>query len=174
METELRDLVAVGRIGSTHGVRGQLRLHSYSGNLETLQSAKQITLKLAGGELRQYRLERAVLHSSRILLTIKDINDIDAASQLTGSELLVRQDQLPETDDNEYYWKDLIGLSVATKEGVHLGKLTQIMETGANDVYLVKDGRREYLIPAIADVIHAVDLASGTMIITPLEGLLDL
>lgn len=174
METELKDLVAVGRISGTHGVRGQLRLHSYSGNLETLRSARQITLRLTNGEFCHHSLTRATLHGTRILLTIRDIDDIDTASRLIGSELLVRQDQLPATEENEYYWKDLIGLSVVTGEGLKLGKLVQIMETGANDVYLVKDGKREYLIPAIADVIQAVDLASGTMTITPLEGLLDL
>jgi len=86
----------------------------------------------------------------------------------------VRQDQLPETGDDEYYWKDLIGLSVVTCNGLWLGKITRIMETGANDVYLVKNGKQEYLIPAIADVIQRVDLTSGTMTITPLEGLLEL
>jgi len=167
MGTETNDLIAVGRISGTHGIRGQLRLHSYSGNLETLHAVQEVVFQLPGGEKRQCRLKRAVLHGTRILLTVEGVDTIEDAERLAGAELLVQQDQLPETGDDEYYWKDLIGLAVVTCDGVTLGKITRIMETGANDVYLVKDGKQEYLI-------QRVDLTSGTMTITPLEGLLDL
>lgn len=170
----MHDLIAVGRISGTHGIKGQLRLHSYSGNLETLRAVEEVVFQLPGGEKRHCRLKRAVLHGTRILLTVEGVDTIEDAELLAGAELLVQQDQLPETGDDEYYWKDLIGLSVSTSDGVMLGKITRIMETGANDVYLVEDGKREYLIPAIADVIQRVDLTSGVMTITPLEGLLDL
>ena len=174
MGTVMHDLIAVGRICGSHGIRGQLRLHSYSGNLETLHALQEVVFQLPGGEKCRFRLKRAVLHGTRILLTVEGVDTIEDAERLAGAELLVQQDQLPETGDDEYYWKDLIGLSVVTCDGVTLGKITRIMETGANDVYLVKNGKQEYLIPAIADVIQRVDLTSGTMTITPLEGLLDL
>lgn len=174
MGAEMENLIAVGRISGTHGIRGQLRLHSYSGNLETLHTVREVVFQLPGGDKRHCRLKRAALHGTRILLTLEGVTAVEEAELLNGAELLVRQDQLPATDDDEYYWKDLIGLSVVTDDGVTLGKITSIMETGANDVYLVKNGKREYLIPAITDVIQRVDLASGVMTITPLEGLLDL
>lgn len=174
MSADEAGLIAVGRINATHGIKGQLKLYSYSGNLDTLHNVKECLIQLPGDKTVPHRIQKAALHGNKILLTLEGIVTIEAAEPLVGGELMVWQDQLPEPENDEYYWKDLIGLSVSTIDGVHLGTLTQIMETGANDVYLVKNGRKEYLIPAIADVIHAVDITSGTMTITPLEGLLDL
>ncbi|CAH2031586.1 ribosome maturation factor RimM [Trichlorobacter ammonificans] len=174
MEHERTTLIAVGRISGPHGVRGQLRLHSYSGNIETLQAAREIRLAMADGTMGRFRLTRAVQHGSKMLLTIAGIDSADAAGRLAGAELLVDQDQLPAAGDDEYYWKDLIGLTVVTDQGMRLGTLSRIMETGANDVYVVEGEEKEYLIPAIADVIQTVDLSAGIMTITPLEGLLDL
>lgn len=175
--TDLIDnLIAVGRISGTHGVRGQVRLHSYSGNLESLQAAHDILLRFPTGVSRQIKLARVALHSGKILLTLEGTDTIEQAQELVGSELVLQWEQLPKPDADEYYWRDLLGLSVFTNEGQLLGKIKDIMETGANDVYLVKNDttKREYLIPAIASVIDKVDLNTGILTITPLEGLLDL
>lgn len=176
MEAPADNLIAVGRIAGTHGIRGQLRLHSYSGNIESLQSAGHAMLRAPNGECRQIRISRAAQHGSKILLTLQDFDNINQVLHLVGHELLLERDQLPEPADDEYYWHDLIGLTVVTVEGLQLGSLEDVMETGANDVYLVKNRQtgQEYLIPAIASVVSSIDLRAGTMIITPLEGLLDL
>jgi 16S rRNA processing protein RimM len=87
---------------------------------------------------------------------------------------MARRDQLPETDEGEYYWVDLIGLRVVTDDGAELGTLREIIETGSNDVYVVQGREKEYLIPALADVVSSIDLEAGTMTVTPLDGLLDL
>ena len=76
--------------------------------------------------------------------------------------------------DGEYYWCDLLGLRVVTVEGVELGTVAEIIDTGSNDVYVVRSAEREYLIPALADVVVAIDLATRTMTVSPPEGLLDL
>ena len=121
-------------------------------------------------------IQRAALHGGKILLTLAGYSSIDQAQSLVGAELLLRRDQLPATEPDEYYWQDLLGLAVQTDKGQRLGSIREILETGANDVYLVRDEatRREYLIPAIARVINSIDLQAGVMTITPLEGLLDL
>ena len=176
MDVSNNNLIAVGRISGTHGIRGQLRLHSYSGNLESLQATKSVLLRFSAGNTRQIQLKRAVYHSGKFLLTLDGFDTIEKAQELTGCELFLQREQLPETDADEYYWQDLLGLSVVTDEGQTLGIIRDILETGANDVYLVHNAqlRKEYLIPAIASVVTNVDLASGVMTITPLEGLLDL
>lgn len=170
------NLIAVGRITGTHGIRGQLRLHSYSGNLESLAAADQALLLGSDGSRKPVRIKRATQHSGKILLTLEGFDSINEANCLIGSELLLLREQLPEPDADEYYWQDLIGLSVVTDSGELLGILDEIMETGANDVYLVRNRQtgREYLLPAITSVISTVDLQARQMIITPLEGLLDL
>ena len=91
-----------------------------------------------------------------------------------GSELCLKRSQLPEPAEDEYYWRDLIGLIVFTDQGQELGKLVDIFETGSSDIYVVRGDEREYLIPAIADVISLVDISGNRMVITPLDGLLDL
>ena len=176
MDVFSNNLIAVGRISGTHGIRGQLRLHSYSGNLESLQAAKQVLIRFPAGATRQVTLKKAVYHSGKFLLTLDGFDTIEKSQELTGCELLLQRDQLPAPDADEYYWQDLLGLSVVTTEGQELGTLKDILETGANDVYLVRNEttRHEYLIPAIASVISSVNLQTGTMTITPLEGLLDL
>jgi 16S rRNA processing protein RimM len=93
---------------------------------------------------------------------------------LVGREIYAERGQLPELTEGEYYWCDLIGLKVVTAEGVLLGELYDIMATGSNDVYLVRSGEKEYLIPAIEDVVVEVNLAAGVMTVSPLEGLLEL
>ena len=100
--------------------------------------------------------------------------DINQVLPLVGRELYVRRSQLPPLADDEFYWFDLIGLRVVTDEGLELGRLENIMETGSNDVYLVRAEGKEYLIPAIEEVVKAIDLDAGVMTISPLEGLLDL
>ncbi len=176
MDVSDKNLIAVGRISGTHGIKGQLRLHSYSGNLESLQAAKSLVLRSPAGNSQQAQLKRAAFHSGKFLLTLDGFDSIEKSQELTGCELFLQRDQLPEPDTDEYYWQDLIGLSVVTTEGQELGILKEIMETGANDVYLVRNEttRHEYLIPAIASVITSINLQTGCMIITPLEGLLDL
>jgi 16S rRNA processing protein RimM len=176
MDDSSDNLITVGRISGTHGVRGQVRLHSYSGNLESLQAAHDVLLRFPSGISRQIKLARVILHSGKILLALEGIDAIDQAQEFVGCELILQWEQLPKPDEDEYYWRDLLGLSVITSDGQLLGNISDIMETGANDVYLVKNDatRREYLIPAISNVIDKIDLQTGTMTITPLEGLLDL
>jgi 16S rRNA processing protein RimM len=176
MTTGSDNLIAVGRILGTHGIKGQLRLHSYSGNLASLQTAKDVYLRSPAGVHQKVLLKRAAYHSGKILLTLDGFNSIEQVQGLTGFELYLHRDQLPAPDTDEYYWQDLLGMSVITNKGQTLGTIKDILETGANDVYLVHDAEngREYLIPAISQVVISVSVASKTMVVAPLEGLLDL
>jgi 16S rRNA processing protein RimM len=176
MNSSSDNLIAVGRIVGTHGIKGQLRLFSYSGNLESLQAAQDIYLRSPAGVDRKVILTRAVNHSGKILLTLDGLDTIEQVQDLAGFEIYLQRDQLPVPAEGEYYWQDLLGMSVVTSEGQILGIIKDILETGANDVYLVHDDKigREYLIPAISNVVVSVDVTSKTMIITPLDGLLEL
>lgn len=174
MPPEHEKLIAVGRITDTHGIKGQLRLQSYSGNLDSLSAAQQITLRLPDGSFHEFGLRRAAQHGNAILLTLAEFDNINQVLHLMGSELCLLRQQFPAPAEDEYYWQDLLGMTVITDEGTPLGTISEILETGANDVYVVTGQGHEYLIPAVASVVAKVDLASRTMTITPLEGLLDL
>lgn len=168
------ELIPVGKISSTHGIRGYLKLYSYSGNIETLQAAGSVLLRTKSGGLNEFFLKSVAPHAGGFILSLDGFSDIDQVLPLVGSELCLKRSQLPEPAEDEYYWRDLIGLTVVTEQGLVLGPITDIFETGSSDVYVVSGADKEYLIPAIADVISKVDLAGSKMIITPLDGLLDL
>lgn len=167
-------MVPVGKIVGTHGIRGLLKVYSYSGNIQSLQSAGTVFLKGKDGRLLEYSVKSVSAHAGGFILGLNDFTDINQVLSLNGSELCLKLSQLPAPDEGEYYWRDLIGLAVQTDQGVDLGTLVDIFETGSSDIYVVRGSSKEYLIPAIADVITLVDIPGKKMIITPLDGLLDL
>jgi 16S rRNA processing protein RimM len=170
----LDDLVPVGKITGTHGIKGLLKVYSFSGNLQSLQNAKTVVFRSKGSALREYAIRSVSAHAGGFILALEEFSDINQVLFLVGSELCLNQSQLPELEDDEYYWRDLIGLAVFTDQGLELGKIVDIFETGSSDIYVVRGTSKEYLIPAIADVIAGVDILGRRMTITPLDGLLDL
>jgi 16S rRNA processing protein RimM len=167
-------LIPVGKIIGTHGIKGQLKVHSYSGNFESLRAARSVLLRATDGSLQEFTLKNINANSGKFIISLQDFDDIDQVKPLVGNELCLKRGHLPKLTADEYYWNDLLGLQVVTDEGTLLGKVVDIFETGSSDIYVVRDEKREYLIPAIGDVVKQVDLESGQIVITPLEGLLDL
>ena len=168
------ELIPVGKIIGTHGIKGQMKLNSYSGNADSLSAVRNVTLRSPAGTLRELTLQSFNANSGKFIIGFKDFDDINLVETFLGNEICLKRGQLPGLEDDEYYWSDLIGLQVFTDDGTLLGKVADIFETGSSDIYVVKGEGREYLIPAIADVIKSVDPTGGKIIITPLDGLLDL
>ncbi len=168
------ELLAIGKITGTHGIKGMCKLHLYSGDDGTLRAVHDLTLRLTDGSHREVTVVSLQGSGRKTILCLKGYDSIEDASKAVGGELLVRRDQFPATEEGEYYWTDLIGLRVVTDGGEDLGTLAEIIETGSNDVYVVQGGGKEYLIPALEDVVLKVDLENGTMTIAPLDGLLQL
>ncbi len=169
------EMITVGKISGTHGIRGHLRIHSYSGNLDSLRNCTTVTLARPGSHTHStFTVQDVRPHKGGFIVKLGGFDNINQVEQLVGSDLLLQRNHLPETGDGEYYWCDLIGLTVETDTGRVLGTISDIFETGSSDIYVVSGTGREYLIPAVAHVISTVDLESGRMVITPLDGLLDL
>lgn len=168
------ELIPVGKIIGTHGIKGQMKVHSYSGNFESLNKARTVMLRSSNGALQEFTLKSVNANNGKFIISLTDFDGIDQVKPLLGNELCLKRHHLPKLADDEYYWNDLIGLRVVTDDGTLLGTIAEIFETGSSDIYVVRGDKREYLIPAIGDVVKQVDLESGTIIITPLDGLLDL
>ena len=168
------ELIPVGKISATHGIRGHLKLYSYSGNIESLQCSETVFLKGKNFKLKEFVLNTVSPHAGGFILALDGFSDIDQVQPLVGSEICLKRSQLPKPAEDEYYWRDLIGLTVVTDQGFVLGPIADIFETGSSDIYVVRGNNKEYLIPAIADVISEIDIPGNRMIITPLDGLLDL
>lgn len=170
----LSEPVLLGKIMATHGVRGQLRVFLFSGEFSSIAGLDSVILKSPNRELETFEVAATALHGKKFLLTLKNFDNVNQVLHLVGRELYVRREQLPELPEGEYYWRDLMGLRVVTDRGEELGTLTDIIATGSNDVYVVTGGDREYLIPALEDVVLEINLDDGIMKVSPPEGLLDL
>ncbi len=171
---DTEELIPVGKIIGTHGIKGQMKLNSYSGNSESLRKARTVILKAPDGTNRQCVLQGFKANSGKFIVSFKDFDEINLVTPFIGSELCLKRSDLPVLAEDEYYWNDLIGLTVMTVDGEQIGKIKNIFETGSSDIYVVQGNNREYLIPAIADVVKLVDIKGGRLVIEPIEGLLDL
>jgi 16S rRNA processing protein RimM len=171
---EAHELIPIGKVLGPHGIRGQLRVLPYSGDSASITSLRTVLLRTPGGSYDSYEIAHTVVHKKHVLVTLKGFDNINQVLSLAGREVFIRRDQFPQLPAGEYYWCDLIGLVVKTEAGETLGELVDIFETGSNDVYVVKAGAREILIPATEEVVLDVDLDAGRMIVRPPGGLLDL
>lgn len=154
--------VVLGRIAGLFGVKGWVKVFSYTEPREAVLQHKHFLLR-QDGRSRELRFAEGKRHGKSVIVRIDGIDDRDAAAALIGGELLVDREALPDTAPGQYYWRDLEGLKVLGKDGRELGTVAYLLETGANDV-LVVQGDKERLIPFLQDtVIQNVDLAAGTI-----------
>jgi 16S rRNA processing protein RimM len=166
--------VLIGKIQATQGIKGQLRVVPFAGDASSISQLKKVMIKSPSGAMEEFSVASAKAHGKRVILTLKQFDNINQVLHLVGRELWADRGALPELPSDEFYWSDLLGIDVETEEGEALGKLVDIIETGSNDVYVVQKDGREILIPALEDVVLAVDLAANRMTVSLPEGLLDL
>ena len=168
----------IGEVVGVHGLRGKLKVRSYAESILTYKPG--IKIKLQSSETLTglwYEIIKASDQKKGMLLSLKGIEDADSAQALKNKEILIKREDLPELEENDYFWQDLIGLEVFDKKRGALGKIENIIETGANDVFVVKadkdikKGEQEVLVPAIESVIIDVNIKEGRMEIDLPEGL---
>lgn len=165
------DFVFLGQLSKPHGLRGEMRLFLDEG-YEWLM-LEQITTLFLGDDYRPYDVGGVRLGPKAVLLALKGVDNRDAAELLRDTDVYARADDLPDLPEDQYYAWELIGLQVSTDTGEPLGELTEVLVTGANDVYVVRGTTYpELLLPDIPDCILAVDLDAGTMTVHLMDGLL--
>ncbi len=161
------DLLAVGRVLRPHGVRGELLLESLTDFPEHLSEQKVIFL---GDPPQPHPLAGVRLHRGQLILRLVDCGDRDAADAYRGQLVQIEAETAAPLPPGLYHYHQLIGLAVYTEEGEHLGQLVEILETGANDVYVVQGDKGEVLLPVIAEVIRDVDLENHRLTVHLLDG----
>lgn len=161
------DKLTIGRVAAAHGVHGEFRMAILSGHPEHFENLRRVYL---GDEAEPRRLERVRLHRGEALLKVEGLAaPADVVARRGQLVRIARADAMP-LPEGEYYHYELLGLAVVDTAGQPLGRLAEIIETGANDVYVVRGGPRgEVLLPAIAEVIREVDPDAGTMVVKPQE-----
>ena len=159
-----QDLIHVGKISGVFGVKGWVKVFSYTDVREDILDYAPWLLKKANA-IKNIDVVDGGLHGNAVIAKLDGIDDRDAAAALMGFDIFISPDQLPEPDEGEYYWSDLIGLSVVNQEGIELGKISSLMETGANDVVII-DGEKQHCIPFLqGHTILNIDLEKGLMLV---------
>ena len=163
---EQQRIEVVGKLGSTYGIRGWLRIYSSTEQAESIFEYQPWFLKIKG-KWQPTELENWRHHNHEIIVKLKGVDDREAAQILANVEIGVDLSVFPELEEGDYYWHDLIGCSVVNLEGYTMGTVTEMMETGSNDVLVVKAntkdafGKQERLIPFLYEqVVKRVDLTT--------------
>lgn len=165
-------LLEIGNIVGTHGLRGDLKVRSKSGDPELLLTLKQICLRLPTGETLNVGINRQVLHKGQVLLRLQGYGSIDLAETIVGSQVLLEEHLLPDLSDGEFYWGQLEGLQVVDRERGKIGTLQQLITTAAHDTYVVKGRLGEILIPAVHQFVLKIDIEVGVMQVDLPDGLI--
>jgi 16S rRNA processing protein RimM len=166
--SEPRYLV-VGKIVAPWGVRGEVKMTIQTGFPERFKRLKKVYL---GENATSSALEGSRLHKGHALLKLVGCDDRDAAEKLRGQLVQIPIEEAMPLGEDEYYVYQIVGLDVWTTEGEHLGRVSEVLFTKANEVYVVQGEKGEVLIPAVEDVVLEVDLVSGRLIVELMEGLL--
>ena len=167
-------MLRVGVITSPHGIKGEVKVFPTTDDAKRFKELKKVILD-TGKEYIPMEIEHVKFFKNMVILKFKGYDNINEIEKYKSRDLLMTRDQAVDLAPDEYFITDLIGLAVVSDQGVELGTLKDVLETGANDVYVVamKDGK-ELMLPAIGDCILNVDLEQRRMEVHVLEGLMDL
>lgn len=170
----MEDLLQVGVITSTHGVRGEVKVYPTTDNPARFKKLKKVILN-TGKENLELEVSGVKFFKNMVILKFKEFDNINDVEKYRQKSLYVTRENAVKLKKNEYFIADLIGLTVWTDVEEELGELTDVIQTGANDVYVVRvaDGE-EVLIPAIKDCVKEVNVEGGKMVVHILPGLLDI
>ena len=169
----MEDLLQVGAITQTHGIKGEVKVFPTTDDVNRFKKLKEVILD-TGKEKINLEVEGVKFFKQFVILKFKDIDNINDVEKYKGKNLYVTRANAVKLKKNEYFIADLIDMEVFDENDEKLGTLTDVIETGANDVYSVQmtDGR-EVLIPAIKECILSVDVEDRKMVVHLLDGLLD-
>lgn len=166
-------MLQVGVISTTHGVRGEVKVFPTTDTAQRFLDLTHVYLDLGKGELQKLEIQQVKFVKKFAVLKLKGLDDINEAEQYKGKTLWIPREEAQPLGEDEYYIGDLIGMDVVLEDESPFGVLKDVMETGANDVYIVETVQgKEVLLPAIGECIQQVDVEAGVMTIHLMDGLL--
>ena len=170
----MKEYFRVGVIASAHGIRGEVNVYPTTEDPQRFTLLESVLLGTEGA-MKPLGITSVKFFKKMVILKLQGIDDRNAAELLRGRELYVHRDDAIALEEGEHYVADLIGLAVYTDEGERFGEITDVMKTGANDVYVVRgEEGREYLLPVIPECILDTDIENGRVTVHLMDGLLDL
>lgn len=166
-------LLLLGKVIRPHGLKGLLRIQSYATSEAAWQDSGRVFLESASGEICEERVIAVRPHQNLFLMELEGICSINQAEQYRGAKIFIEKETLTR-DEGEYFFYELIGLEVYLESGEYVGKIARIISAGGNDIYVVKEKRKEILIPATYEIIKEVETDKGRITISAMEELLNL
>lgn len=166
-------MILVGKVVRPHGIGGLVRVASYADSETTFEEAGTVFIEMPSGEHFQARVLDVRPHKSVLLMRLEGVDSISSAEKIRGAEVFIKRGSLSK-DEDETFWFELMGLAVHLDTGELIGKVSGIISSPAHDIYVVRQGAREYLIPGVHEVVEEIDLQAGRMVIRPVEGLLEI
>lgn len=170
----MSNVLEIGKIVNTHGLRGEVKIVAWTNTPDVFEDIEYVYVKNQNEE-KKLHIKNVKYQKNNIIVKFLELNDISEAELLKNSVVMTDREQLGELDDGEYYIADLIGCEVVSEAGEVYGKLSDVLPTGSNDVYVVKrEAKRDLLIPVIDDVVIDVDIDIKKITVRLMEGLEDL
>ena len=163
------EILELGKVVNTHGIRGELKIQPWCDEPELFHELEYFYING-----KKYEILRTRIHKNCIIAQVEGISSINEAELLKNCVITIEREALGELPDGTYYIADLEGLEVRTLEGKVLGRIDEIIKTGSNDVYVLKEtGGKPVLIPVIEDVVKEVNVEEGYVLVELLKGLID-
>ncbi|MFI5323141.1 MAG: ribosome maturation factor RimM [Thermodesulfobacteriota bacterium] len=167
-------LISYGKITRAHGLSGGVRLTPFSRHFESLETLDSIFIE----KVREKAPERFMLSEFRLekgsaLLKLEGVDTIDKAEELVGCDVYIEKSRLPELEEGEFYWFELIGLETFTDDGKYLGQVENLIDRALQSVLVVKKDGKEILIPLSEPIIKEINLKESKIVISPVDGLLN-
>lgn len=167
------DLVAIGKIARLHGIRGELKVVSFSQPREVWAHFSRLWL-IQGEQVESFPVERVRQGGRFLIVKLRNVDHPEVAERFRGWEVAVPSDRLPLLPAGQFYSYQLVGLAVVTESGEVVGRIEEIWPMVAHDIYCIRGKRGQVLIPAVKEIVRDVDLEKGRVVIRAPEGLLEL
>ena len=173
MNRSLPEFVSIGRITKAHGVHGKIRVESFVSDLKQFSAVRNVYLKKHNQTRIACQIESVQISPKFVILSLEGFSTWEDADTWKNADVEIHRQEILPLPQDSYYDFELVGLEVVSDKGIFIGILDDILKCPANDVFVVKKDKEEFLIPDIPDVIKEIDIPSGKMIITIIDGLLE-
>jgi len=166
-------LISIGTVQKPHGVKGEVKVQPLTDHPERFKLLQRVFLSPPKGNSIECSVSSVRFIDGKPLLLLNGYDSPEKAREIAGWLVQIPREEALPLPEGQYYWFELIGMDVESESGEALGRITDIFETGSNDVYVMRSGKREIYLPATKDVIRTVDRAAKRMVIRVVDGLLD-
>ena len=167
------EYLSIGQIVNIHGVHGEVKIYPLTDDMNRFKKLTELYVE-AKGELKAYEIESVKFLSSTVVIKLKGVDTVEAAQALRNLYVKIERNKAVKLPKHSYFICDLIGVLVFDVDGNCLGEVSDVMHTGSNDVYVVKNEKKEILVPALKSIILDVDMEKRTMLVDLPEGLMDI